>query len=334
MKVVYCGQLDYWAMAPDHLGIKQGMTDLGWDWHVVDPCMAYSIHDTPAQQINDIHPDLVIHGNTDSFGQNIPEQLLPDITQVFWMLDYRTPDMLQPGEWEDWVRNAPYFKAIFISAKGHMKMWEEAFRVPVFFAPHACWIPPLLEYDPAFDHDLLFIGGHHDSGPLAQRAELILEIQFQLLKHDIKITQVNHGGWEERNQIWKDMPKYYNSSKVVLDVSHFWDNPGYCSGRYWYTAALGACAVTRMFPGCNDFFPSGAKWYFNEPEGAVTLIKWLLQEEDARKKTKLLVTEIAWSQHTYKQRFQQMMNSLKSIGVLDDIWFETQSRLRSQADPV
>jgi hypothetical protein len=332
MKVVYCGQLDYWKDAPDHLGIKQGMTDLGWDWHVVDPCMR--LDQLAAMEINDLAPDLVIHGNTDSFGQNIPEQIRPDAVQIFWMLDYRTPDMLQPGEWADWTRSAPFFKAVFISAKGHMQMWQQAFQVPVFFAPHACWIPPPLVYDEAFDHDLLFIGGHHDQGPLVQRAELILEIQFQLIKHDIKIKQVNEGDWEKRNQIWKDMPKYYNSSKVVLDVSHFWDNPGYCSGRYWYTAALGACAVTKFFPECTDFFPTGAKWYFDEPKDAVDLIVGLLENADTRMKTKLLVTEIAWTQHTYKRRFQQMMNSLQSIGVLDDIWFESQSRLRSQADPV
>ncbi len=312
MRVVYCGQLDYWLNAPDHLGIKQGMSEMGWDWHVVDPCMGTP----PAAHINNIKPDLVIHGNTDSFGQRIFENIDKDIKQVFWMLDYRTPEMLKPGEWDQWTRSASYIDAVFISAKGHMKMWEEEFGIPVFFAPHACWVPPKLGYDADFDHDVLFIGGHHDSGPLEERTKLILGIQYHLIKHDIKIKQVNATDWAQRNKVWTDMPKYYHSSKVVLDISHFWDNPGYCSGRYWYTATLGACAVTKSFPDCEEFFPHGLKWYFNTPEEAVELITTLLKDDELRLETKMKVLDWAWKHHTYKQRFEQMLKSLMEMEVL------------------
>lgn len=314
MKVVMCAQIDYWKDAPDSLGIKQGMEEMGWEWSVVDPCMQdQNIGTSPAERINWINPDLVIHGNTDSFGQHIFERVNPDIKQIFHMLDYRTPEMLHPGEWDDWTRSAPHIDAVFISAKGHMKMWEEAFGVPVFFAPHACWVPPKLEYDPAFDHDVLFIGGHHDSGPLEERAKLILDTQFHLIDHNIKIKQVNETDWKKRNQVWSDMPKWYHSSKVVLDVSHFWDNPGYCSGRYWYTATFGAAAVTKRFPGCTDFFPMGCKWYFDTPEEAVELIVMLLQHDAIRKGTKEWVADHAWKHHTYKIRFEEMMNCLKGV---------------------
>ncbi len=315
MKVIYCGQIDYWKNAPDHLGIKQGMQELGWDWHIVDPCIAGSTPDGVVAEINDLNPDLVIHGNTDSFGQHLFERIRSDTCQIFNMYDYRTPEMLHQGEWDDWVQSAPYISAATVSAKAHIPMWEHAFGVPVFFLPHACWVPPKLEYDPEFDFDVLFTGGHHSAGPLAARAELIMDIQYLLIDQSIKLTQVNETDWEKRNQVWTDLPKYYHSSKIVLDVSHFWHNPGYCSGRYWYTATLGGCAVTKRFVGCEEFFPHTYKWYFDTPTEAVGLIKNLLKQDDLRESTKEAVAKYAWEHHTYAQRFTQMLEGLEKAGV-------------------
>jgi len=307
MKVTFVGQLEKWPNAPDHLGIKQGAENLGWDFSSVE------VEDVnPAEQVNDLGPDLVIHGNTDSLGRCLPSQIRPDISQVFLMLDYRTPDMLPLGEWEKWTTQAPHIDAVFISAKGHIQMWERAFNVPVFFAPHACWIPPTLKYYPEFDHDILFIGGHHTTGSLAARYHLIQAIKKKLERSGLSLTEINATALKERNEIWSDQPKLYFSSKVVLDVSHFWENPGYCSGRYWYTATFGACAVTRRFPDCEDFFKDVVhKYYFDTPDEAMEMIEGLLSlSNEERQVLRDEVTTHAWEQHSYEIRFSQMLMQL------------------------
>lgn len=313
VKVCYVGQLEKWPEAPDHLGIWQGAEDMGWSPYF------YSVEaedPTAADQVNGLKPDLVIHGNTDSLGRQLCCQIRPDITQVFAMLDYRTPEMLAPGEWERWKTNAPYLSLITISARDHIPMWEKAFGIPTFFWPHGCWIPPKLKYDPEFDYDVLFIGGHHDLGPLAERTWLISRIEYLLKKEGIHLTQVNETDLEKRNQVWCDQPKYYHSSKIVLDISHFWNSDSYCSGRYWYTATLGACTVTKRFPGCEKFFPHMYKYYFNTAEHAVDLIVALLGvDADERENTKKKVAEHAWEHHNYRSRFTELLVMLKNIGV-------------------
>jgi hypothetical protein len=307
MKIVYCGGLDGVPDAPDHLGIKQGFTDLGWDWHIVDPKLNEPTGEEVADKINAIMPALVIHGNADSLALQVFPHVAKEIKQIFWMLDYRTPEMLGQQKWDLWRTNAPYIDSVFISARDHISLWERAFDCTAYFAPHACWIPPDLQYNESFEHDVLFIGGNHSHGPLNARTELLNQIDKL-----VSVSFVNATGREARNLIWKNMPLYYHSSKVVLDVSHFWDNWGYCSGRYWYTATLGACAVTKRFPGCYQFFPDTFKWYFDSAPEAADLIKALLDNDEERKLTKRRVSRYAWRNHSYKIRFQQMLLCLET----------------------
>src|SRR5690606_32838147 len=100
---------------------------------------------------------------------------------------------------------------------------------------HACWIPDGLAFRADLEDDLIFIGVRHSHPPFNARTKLLDQIN----KH-VPIKYINSTDWKERNLIWQLMPALYHSAKVVLDVSHFWDNWGYCSGRYWYTATLGA----------------------------------------------------------------------------------------------
>ncbi len=305
LKVCYCGQLDHWPTAPDHLGIKQGMTALGWDWSYVDP--THPDGADIARKINEIDPDIVFHGNTDSLSKCVPSYVNKNIRQVFLMLDYRTPDMLPHGTWDLWKSSAYSLDTIFVSARDHISMWQKAFQRKTFFAPHACYIPPEgLQFNSEYQHKTLWIGQLSESPPLNKRAQLINQISKQ-----INLTIINSHEYTERNKIWTDMPKYYHSSDVVLDISHFWDNWGYCSGRYWYTATLGACAVTKRFPGCETFFPNTLKWYFDSLEEAVELVKGLLNNPNEIVETKSRVANWAWNYHSYKQRFTEMLEIIE-----------------------
>jgi hypothetical protein len=290
MKIVYCGALYEEPNAPDHLGIQQGFNDLGWDWSIVSPRSQTLSGEEIADEINIINPELVIHGNADSLDSKICEHISKDTKQIFWMLDYRTPDMLGARKWNRWKQNAPYIDAVFISA-----------------GDHVTWIPPKLQYNEKFAYDVLFIGVRHYSVPLNARTELLTQIDKL-----IPITFLHSSEMEERNSIWTNMPLYYHSSKIVLDVSHFWNNWGYCSGRYWYTATLGACTLTKQFPGCYQFFPDTFKWYFETASQASNLIKVLLNKEEERERTKRRVSRYAWKNHSYAIRFQQMMHCLET----------------------
>jgi len=310
MKIVYCGGLKDCPYAPDHLGIQQGFTELDWDWSIVDPILGKPSGRETAEKINAIAPDIVIHGNTNSLTDHVCKHVNSSISQVFWMLDYRTPEMLDgENRWSHWTENGPYLDSIFISSRDHIQLWEKEFGVECFFAPHACWIPDQLEYSESHEYDLLFIGGLEVREPYAKRTRFVHEIR-DLSPVPLKV--VNEASPVHRQQVWLDMPKYYHSAKVVLDISHFWDNWGYCSGRYWYTATLGGCAVTKRFPGCSLFFPDTFKWYFDTPQQAADLIQALLNNEGERTLTKNRAARYAWRNHSYKIRFQQMMLCLET----------------------
>jgi hypothetical protein len=307
MKIVYCGALYEEPNAPDHLGIQQGFNDLGWDWSIVSPRSDSLSGEAIADQINTINPEFVIHGNADSLGSNICKYISKNIKQIFWMLDYRTPSMLGQKKWGLWKESAPYINTIFVSAKDHVNLWRDAFNTPTYFAPHACWIPSELWCNSDFAYDVLFIGVRHALAPFNARTVLLEQIDRL-----VPISFVHSSDMDKRNLIWTNMPLYYYSSKIVLDISHFWDNWGYCSGRYWYTATLGACAVTKRFPGCDYFFPDSFKWYFDTAQQAADLIKALLNNDEERARTKRRVSRYAWKNHSYKIRFQQMMLCLET----------------------
>ena len=309
MKVVYCGGLNWCKYAPDHLGIKQGMDELKWDWHIVDP-----IKDSPsgkeiAGAVNAVNPDIVIYGDTTSLTKSVCSYVKSGITQIFWMLDYRTPEMFKKEFTQSWLETGSHLTAIFTSSGGHVDLWQDAFGVQTYFAPHACYIPSALETSDEFSYDFLYIGGKSSLPAFSARTEFIAQIEEL---SDIPLTHINEPDWDKRNEVWRNMPLYYHSSKVVLDISHFWNNWGYCSGRYWYTATFGGCAITKRFPGCTQFFPDTFKWYFDTPEQAANLVKTLLNNDEKREETKHRVSRHAWRNHNYKIRFQQMLQCLET----------------------
>jgi hypothetical protein len=309
VKVVYCGALDLIPYAPDHLGIKQGMKDLNWDWYIVDTVKDNPSNHKIADEINTIDPELVIYGDTNSLAIAVCPHVKSEVIQIFWMLDYRTPEMLQKELNPTWLSNSPHLTAVFTSSGGHTDLWQSALNVPTYFAPHACYIPPKLEISDDFSYDFLYIGGKSPLPAFSARTDFIAQIEEL---SDIPLTHINEPDWDKRNEVWRNMPLYYHSSKVVLDISHFWNNWGYSSGRYWYTATFGACAITKRFPGCTQFFPDTFKWYFDTPQQAVELVNFALANDEEREATKHRVSHHAWQNHSYKIRFQQMLRCLET----------------------
>lgn len=306
-RIIYCGELDRTPDAPDHMGIRQGLDEIGLDYRIVDPILLSP--QEVVDQCNSFNSDLVIHGNTDS----LSNEIIPFIAgkQVFFMGDYRpSKDAYQP-HWDSWVSNSKGLDMILLSNKKQIKMWKEAFGVPVEFWTHGCYVPQKLIYKKEFDYDVVFIGQMNDSPPYNDRYNLIKHIESRLQEKGIKITFINGDGVDGRNKVWRDMPAIYHSSKVVLDISHFWDVEGYASGRYWYSAGLGGCSVTKWFPGCEEHYPKGTKHYFNSVDECVGVIENLLKDKELRESTKVKAYEHNKRFHNYKTRFKQLFSLVK-----------------------
>lgn len=305
MKVIYVGELDRTPDSPDHKGIRQGAEWMGWDFKIVDPILLH--HGDVIEECNKFGADLIIHGNTDSLNHEI----IPHIRagkQVFFMGDVQ-PSKDHYQNWETWKRNAKGISAIFISNRTQIPLWEKEFGVPTFFWPHGCYVEPELPpYKPEFDKDVLFIGSMMDNGIHNVRTELIKAIGKEIPIHYINRDDVNG-----RNEIWRQMPDLYRSTKITLDISHFWDLDGYASGRYWYTGGFGACSVTKRFPECEEFYEEGEKHYFDTLEQAVGIIRYLLTHPEEIEATRIKAYERNKKDHNYKVRFEQMLLCLTTL---------------------
>jgi hypothetical protein len=310
MKVVYCGGLNWMKSAPEHLGIQQGMESLGWDWHIVDPILGDPDREQIASEINQFKPDLVIYGNTNPLTKNVCLDVSSDTKQIFWMLDYRALNDLKTNGWYDWLTNKDKLSAIFINDGTTRPYWQEAFGVNVYYAPHACYIPDELTYSDTLECDLVFVGGHdRRHSAFFARTELLSQIEKL---SGIPISLFNESERTARDFIFQQIPVLYHSSKLVLDISHFWNNWGYCSSRFWHTAGFGSCSISRYFPGCTKFFSKSLKAYFETPQEAADLITRVLENENERERMKRQISKYAWDNHSYKIRFQQMMLCLET----------------------
>lgn len=297
-KICYVGELDRTKNAPDHLGIRDGLTH--WEGLVADPVL-YGI-DHAIRLVQDFQPDLLIHGNTDTLGyayqfRNHCKK------QVFWMLDYQ-PTIEQYAWWDVWKRDKGQFDALFISNKDQIDDWKEAFDCPTYYLPHGCVVQKLVK-DEEEHYPLVFIGQMTESDWFANRYRLIKDIEKLT-----PITYINEHGVSERDAIWKRIPAIYHTSDCVLDISHTWKAEGYASGRFFYSGGLGGCSITKRFPGCEELYPKDCKAYFDTPEEAVELIKFYQSHEKEREAMKVRAWKYNKKFHNYKLRFEQMINKL------------------------
>ena len=134
--------------------------------------------------------------------------------------------------------------------------------------------------------------------------------RFDLLEQLRPFDHITAGDVEGRNQIWKDMPFLYHTSDCVIDVSHSWTADGYASGRFFYTGGLGACSITKRFPGCEELFPKGTKAYFDTPEEAKELIEFYTTHKEEREMMKLKAWRWNQKHHNYKKKFEEIISKL------------------------
>ena len=294
IRLCYLGELVRTPDAMDHLGIRQGLES--YESLIVDPVL--NPPDVAARLVADFKPDLVIHGNTDSLGQFLAGKIreLCDTKQAFWMLDYQPHEELY--QWQNW--ETTNYDAIFLSNKSQLEMWSRRFKCPTYYLTHGCVVQPLVR-DHNFYHKCVFIGSMTDGGWYKDRFDLLKELEFDLITGD---------GVEGRNQVWRDMPAIYHTADCVIDISHSWTADGYASGRYFYTAGLGACSITKRFPGCEELYPITCKAYFDTPEEASELIEYYSTHEKEREEMKLKAWEWNRDHHHYKLKFKEIISKV------------------------
>lgn len=300
IKIAYVGELDRTYHSPDHLGIRQGLHY--FNGLVVDPVLHGD--DYAINEINNFQPDIIIHGNTDSLSRMLGARMkrVCKAKQVFWMLDYQ-PDKEHYIFWNEWIKDQNY-DAIFLSNRDQLSLWEGGFNCPVHYLTHGCVVQPL-KRDDNFNEGVIFIGSNTNNDWYAERFKLLEDIQRL---YDFKIFTGN--GVDGRNKVWKDMPFIYHSSDCVLDISHTWRADGYASGRFFYTGGLGACSITKRFPGCEELYPEGTKAYFDTPEECVELIKYYRSHKKEREKMKKDAWEWNKKHHHYKFKFKEIIEKV------------------------
>lgn len=291
-KIVYIGELDRTPQAPDHLGIRQGLEY--YDGLVVDPLI--NNRDQVVKQIQDFNPDIIVHGNTDSLGQGLAPILRGEWKQVFWMLDYQ-PD-INNYHWHGW--NTDGYDMVLLSNKDQINDWSQRFNAPCHFLTHGCVVQKPIR-DEKEHNKAVFIGSISRGDWYDWRADLLDRIKF---------THITADDVDGRNKIWSRMPAIYHTSDCVIDVSHSWEADGYASGRYFYAGGLGACSITRRFPGCEELYPADCKAYFDTPEEAMELIEYYHTHPEEREAMKLRAWQHNKNHHHYKFKFKKIIELL------------------------
>ena len=308
-KIAFAGNLNTLPYSYDHKGIRQGLEMLGIDYEILDFKEHYSGKADIFDKIRIFQPDIIIWGMTDALTENFPAKaaLISNAKQVFCMWDYRPKKLYYDGLWNKWKSQSKFLDLITLSSKEQIQWWQDEFRTKVIYLPHGC-VMQESQYDDNFRRECVFIGARNNVYPYNERVKLI-----NAIAEKINLTWLDAGGGDdspERAQMWQDMAKYYHSSISVLDISHFWDVEGYASGRYFYSAGLGGCSITRRFLGCDELYPEGVKLYFTTVDEAIQKINLCLKNPEYVKQIKEKAKEWTKKYHNYKIRFQELLKNV------------------------
>jgi len=290
---------EYERYCPNFTGMTKGLETLGIEHHLFT-CRPQLDLDA----LLEYDPDLVVYGLIDMV-RNRPLRLriresLPNAKIVMWYGDLRNKET--GGQIE---RDVSEIDAMFVSNDAQEEYYKSRWKVP------ACHFLPLGSqiyepaYNPKFDFDFVFIGGLITGAGFLDRARMM----WRFKEHGLKVVDGPMRKPEMRAKVMKNMPQIYRSSKVVLDVSHFTDIRGYTSNRFWIITASGGFALTKRWPGCEDFYPEGTRAYFDTFEEALALRDLYLADPDARERIRKAGHEHA-KNHTYDKRFIKMFKIL------------------------
>lgn len=280
---------------PNFTGMQKGLNQLGIE-HRLFGCRPKLDVDA----VIEYQPDLVIYGLIDMVKDRHKRmrirEALPNAKIVMWYGDLR--NHLTRGQITADMSEIDF---MFVSNDAQSQYYKTRWRVPnCHFLPLGSAI-----YNPTFSQklsfDFVFIGGIIIGAGFMDRAKMM----WNFIAQGLKVIDGPSNKPTLRAKVMKNAPTIYRSSKVVLDVSHFTDIQGYTSNRFWIITASGGFALTKRWPGCEDFYPEGTRAYFDSFEEALALRDYYLEHPKEREKIRLAGYAHA-KNHTYEKRFDKM----------------------------
>lgn len=283
---------------PHWQGIKAGLRRLGV------PSLFVSCR--PTLNIDSVvafDPDLVIYGLMDivknAHWRAEIRQRLPSATIVMWYGDFRDDRMNQPDA------DCSELDAMFVSNDAQEKRYSRKWKMKkVNFLPLGCEPIDKPQVDSRYAFDFVFIGGQIQEGAFHDRASFV---ETMKIKSDLVL--VNSYDPAVRSRIYRAMPKIYSSSKMALDVSHFTNIKKYTSIRYWEIPAFFGFALTKRWPGCEEFYPENSRIYFDTMEEAIEKKDYYLKHEPQRQAILKRAHALSYN-HSYDHRLNQMFGML------------------------
>ncbi len=290
---------EYEKHCPNFVGMQDGLRTLGIEYKV------FSCRPEPdIEGMLEYKPDLVIYGLLDmvkhpKWRYRIREGL-PNAKIVFWYGDYRDEST---GQVHD---DMSEIDMMFVSNNAQERFYKRRWNVPaVHFLPLGATVRNV-KYDSKFDFDFVFIGAQITGSAFLNRA---IEIG-RYKKEGLKIIDADAQRLPElRTKILATMPTIYRSSKVCLDISHFTDVDGYTSNRFWNIGAAGGVALTKRFPGCEEFYPPDSRVYFDTFDESIEEMHNLIADLARRDRISARAQDVAKS-HTYDKRFLEMFKKI------------------------
>lgn len=279
---------------PHFLGVKAGLKKMDIPFRFVSCRPTLNI-----AEIVSYKPDLVIYGVLDmiknpKWRHEIREKL-PHAKIVNWYGDFRDTRMIQVDA------DCSEMDAMFVSNNTQEERYKWKWKMKeVHFLPLGCEPIPKPLYNPKFAFPFVFIGGQIMDGPFHPRASMIEDFKVKG-----GLTLINSYDAQLRAKVYRAMPEIYSSAKVCLDISHFTDVRGYTSIRFWEIPAYFGFALTKRWPGCEDFYQSDSHAYFDTFEEALELKDYYLNHESERLKMVERAHKLSYN-HDYKSRFERM----------------------------
>jgi len=295
----------YELACPHWNGIRRGLEKLALPYRFLTSRTASAFNANLCAELEEFKPDLIVYGLIDLIRQ--PESRMrirekfPRATVVVWYCDLRNDDT---GQVEADCRDT--VDAMLVTNGGQREFYQRKFNLDrVYFLPQACEPIDAPRIADGLGFDFVFIGVKNFTGPFASRAKLVESLQQ---KHGL--IQIDGEAPALREKVYRAMPEIYSSSKVCLDISHFWNIPQYCSIRYWEVPAFFGFALSRRFPGCEEFYQDKVhRVYFDSLEECIDLKDYYQAHEGERER----IRRAGWEnshRHTYRERFLEMFRIL------------------------
>lgn len=288
----------YELYCPNFVGMQQGLATLGIEYKFFGCRPTLNV-----QAVIEYKPDLIIYGLIDMVRHRdwrmAIREALPSAKIVMWYGDLRNHETRQ-------VRaNMSEIDMMFVSNMSQNDYYSTIWKVP------SCHFLPLGSpvYDPPYDSnfafDFVFIGGVITGAGFLDRARTMWkyrELGLKIIDGDARTPDL-------RAKVFKQMPTIYRSSKVSLDQSHFTDIKGYTSNRFWIVTGSGGFALTKRWPGCEEFYPEGTRAYFDSFKESIELRDYYLKHPEEREIIRKAGHAHAQN-HTYDKRFIEMFKLL------------------------